>query len=306
MSGSARRPKINASENRKFMWEREIRNSCRHQLPSPARTAAYVLATHMNPEGECFIGAARLAKGMGVSERTAKRAKRQLKGLGWVLIQNEGERKADGSYATTIYRANDASPCRICHQEVTPVTPGSDNLSPGSDNLSPGSDTGVTRVVSRLSPGSDTGGPITDQEQIWPKAHQPRTDSVTGPSRSLTDSLSGGASPASLLPSQSFDWKDQCGTHRPIKLRRGMKAARIAGKAHEDHTPSVPSPVSTVSSQDRKRNGAAASQDKKIYGSSRLERRSKVGGPLSPGAKAAEEESRQTNRAAWAEVMAQL
>lgn len=301
MSVSARRAKINASENRKFMWECEIRNSCRHQLPSPARTAAYVLATHMNPEGECFIGAARLAKGMGVSERTAKRAKHQLKGLGWVLIQNEGERKADGSHATTIYRAfwsDNPSPCRICHQVVTPVTPGGDTLTLGGD-------TGDTRGVTELSLGGVTGGPLTDQEPIWPKAHQSIADQGTGPSRFSTDSLSGGASPASLLPSQSFDWKDQCGTHRPIKWRRGMKAARIGGEANEDDT-AVSGPTSTVSSQDKKMNGSTASQDKKMYGSSRLERRAKVGVPLSPAAKAAEEESRQTRRAAWAEVMAQL
>ncbi len=300
MSVSARRPKINASENQKFMWERKIRNSSPHQLPSPARTAAYVLATHMNPDGVCFIGAARLAKGMGVSERTAKRAKRQLIDLGWVQILNDGERKSDGSFATSVYRALGADPSsqsedtlaqseeprggRICHQVVTPVTPGSDTARRG------GSGTGA--------PGSDTGGPRTGPLQISAEA-------VSNRNRLGTDSLRGEASLAYSIPSSNnLDWKDEC-VKEHIQWRRGIKAARIAGKAHEDDT-AVSSPTSTVSSQDRKMNGATASQDRKMYGSSRLERRAKVGLPLSPAAKAADEESRQTRRAAWAEVMAQL
>lgn len=104
--------------NEKFMWEHEIRNSCPHQLSGGARLAAYVLATHMNQDGLCFVGAARLAKGMGKSMRAAKRAKADLIHLGWVEITNNGDRRSDGSFkASSFYALHPVlPPCHQCQQ----------------------------------------------------------------------------------------------------------------------------------------------------------------------------------------------
>jgi hypothetical protein len=158
--------------NQKYVWERQIRNACPHQLPSGARLAAYTLATHMNPNGLCFVGAARLAKGMGKSIRTAKRAKTDLIRLGWVELTNEGDREADGSFMASSFFAllPVLPPCQQCREGQEPsVTDDPTSCHPGPQVGSPvtlGSDASDPTLVTPVTLGRVVGGPITDPQQI--------------------------------------------------------------------------------------------------------------------------------------------
>jgi hypothetical protein len=157
-------------ENERFVWERQIRNACKHQLPSGARSAAYALSTHMDINGLCFVGAARLAKGMGKSITTAKRAKRALIDLGWVEITNGGDVRADGGFMASTFHALSPvlSPCQECFDpsSADATIPDHSRHQVVASTL-PDSGVNATNLVAPTLPGSSANATETDHRTDW-------------------------------------------------------------------------------------------------------------------------------------------
>ncbi len=212
-------PEHDDDTNQKFRWERYLRNACPCQLPNPARLAAYVLATHMNEFGECYITVARLAKGMGAQERWARKAKKQLVELGWVGILNPGERRSDGGFMRSEFRALFPAQevCAKCLGVSTELDSQVGTIEPQGRHdrtPTPGSIEPLPRFYSADLTGSIDPYRTDTREQTIEQTLEQTTERITEVPRSLR---SRGESPSHFL----------------ISARRGVQAAREASLADE-------------------------------------------------------------------------
>ncbi|MGW5518491.1 helix-turn-helix domain-containing protein [Nocardia africana] len=86
----------------RYEWERIIR---RLSIPSQQKFLALMLATYADPDGSrVHPGVERLARVMGVTDRTVKRSLAELRSLGLVELVKQGNRwahKADEYRLTT-------------------------------------------------------------------------------------------------------------------------------------------------------------------------------------------------------------
>ncbi len=218
-------PEQDDDTNQKFRWERYLRNACPCQLPNPARLAAYVLATHMNEFGECYITVARLAKGMGAQERWARKAKKQLVELGWVGILNPGERRSDGGFMRSEFRALFPAQevCAKCLGVSTELDSQVGTIEPQGRHdrtPTPGSIEPLPRFYSADLTGSIDPYRTNTREQTLEQTLEQTTERITEVPRSLRS-------------------RGISSSHFSISARRGKEAAR---QAHLEDIEKSPTP----------------------------------------------------------------
>ncbi len=203
-----------------FAWQRVIRDST---LPSTTKLGGYALASRMNKKGQCRPSVATLAMDMGVGISTARRAKASLISLGLITITNEGQKKADGSFAT--HRLQAAFPPLTdlsgevggwCHSDSTPS---------GDSTL----------VSERQYPWCQSDSTYCQSDSTLvserPYIEDPIEESMKEPMKSPRNTFA-----VATLPAKNPL------THFIFSARRGVEAARLAHVAEiETSTPTSPS-----------------------------------------------------------------